>query len=185
MVSMILFDENGYISSLVDKKSGRQLRKKDGAPLGVFLFGEDVPESYDNWDFDGTLRYEKLAVLGRKTGFIRFFYADSSLPPSLSEDDKKLYRAIACRIAVNDNVIDEGLVIPEAVKIIDSKPIPDIPMLMFVSNGEGTGSDDWVQIEKDFAAANSNVQMIELDCEHYVHNFEQEKIAEEISVFFQ
>lgn len=144
-----------------------------------------VPRTYDNWDFDGTLRYEKLGVLGRKTGFIRFFYADSSLPPSLSEDDKKLYRAIACRIAVNDNVIDEGLVIPEAVKIIDSKPIPDIPMLMFVSNGEGTGSDDWVQIEKDFAAENTNVQMIELDCEHYVHSFEQEKIAEEISVFFQ
>lgn len=50
--AVITFDENGYISSLVDKKSGRQLRKKNGAPLGVFLFGEDVPESYDNWDFD-------------------------------------------------------------------------------------------------------------------------------------
>lgn len=48
----ITFDENGYISSLVDRQSGRQLRKNDGAPLGVFLFGEDVPESYDNWDFD-------------------------------------------------------------------------------------------------------------------------------------
>lgn len=50
--AQITFDENGYISSLIDKKSGRELRKKDGAPLGVFLFGEDVPESYDNWDLD-------------------------------------------------------------------------------------------------------------------------------------
>ncbi|MBE6835140.1 MAG: alpha-mannosidase [Ruminococcaceae bacterium] len=48
----ITFDGNGYISSLIDKKSGRELRKKDGEPLGVFLFGEDVPESYDNWDLD-------------------------------------------------------------------------------------------------------------------------------------
>ena len=48
----ITFDKNGYISSLIDKKSKRELRKKNGAPLGVFLFGEDVPESFDNWDLD-------------------------------------------------------------------------------------------------------------------------------------
>ncbi len=48
----ITFDENGYMSSLIDKKSQRELRKKNGAPLGVFLFGEDVPESFDNWDIE-------------------------------------------------------------------------------------------------------------------------------------
>ncbi len=65
----ITFDENGYISSLVDRQSGRQLRKLDGAPLGVFLFGEDVPESYDNWDFDWDV-FENLrpvnGFVGRK-----------------------------------------------------------------------------------------------------------------------
>ena len=48
----IIFDENGYISSLIDKKSGREMRKNSGEPLGVFLFGEDVPLSYDNWDIE-------------------------------------------------------------------------------------------------------------------------------------
>ncbi|MBR0112644.1 MAG: alpha-mannosidase [Clostridia bacterium] len=48
----ITFDENGYISSLVDTASGRELRKKGGAPLNVFLFGEDIPLYYDNWDID-------------------------------------------------------------------------------------------------------------------------------------
>ncbi len=48
----ITFDENGYISSLFDSLSGRELRKKNGAPLNVFLFGEDVPEAWDNWDLD-------------------------------------------------------------------------------------------------------------------------------------
>lgn len=48
----ITFDKNGYIASLIDKKSKRELRKKNGKPLGVFLFGEDVPESWDNWDLD-------------------------------------------------------------------------------------------------------------------------------------
>ncbi|MCR4594525.1 MAG: alpha-mannosidase [Clostridiales bacterium] len=48
----VVFDENGYISSFIDKESGRQLRKPGGAPLNVFLYGEDVPLSYDNWDVD-------------------------------------------------------------------------------------------------------------------------------------
>ena len=46
------FDENGYIASFVDKQSGRELRKTGGAPLGVLLFGEDVPLVWDNWDVE-------------------------------------------------------------------------------------------------------------------------------------
>ena len=48
----ILFGDDGYIASLIDKASGRELRKKDGAPLGVLLFGEDVPLCWDNWDVE-------------------------------------------------------------------------------------------------------------------------------------
>ncbi len=48
----ITFDGDGYISSFIDKASGRELRKSGGEPLNVFLFGEDVPLTYDNWDID-------------------------------------------------------------------------------------------------------------------------------------
>lgn len=48
----ITFDDNGYIGSFIDTPSGRELRKPGGAPLNVFLFGEDVPLLYDNWDID-------------------------------------------------------------------------------------------------------------------------------------
>ena len=48
----ITFDEDGYIASLIDLPSGRELRKPGGLPLNVFLFGEDVPLTYDNWDVD-------------------------------------------------------------------------------------------------------------------------------------
>ena len=48
----VVFDEDGYIASFVDKLSARELRKPGGEPLNVFLFGEDVPRSYDNWDID-------------------------------------------------------------------------------------------------------------------------------------
>ena len=48
----LVFDEDGYIASLIERTTGRELRKQDGAPLGVFLFGEDLPLEYDNWDVE-------------------------------------------------------------------------------------------------------------------------------------
>jgi Alpha-mannosidase len=48
----VTFDGQGAIVSLVDKTSGRELRKEGGYPLNTFLMGEDVPLIYDNWDID-------------------------------------------------------------------------------------------------------------------------------------
>ena len=48
----IVFDGDGYIASLVDLATGRELRKPGGAPLNALLYGEDVPLSYDNWDVE-------------------------------------------------------------------------------------------------------------------------------------
>ena len=48
----ITFDDDGYIASFIDLPSGRELRKPGGGPLNVFLSGEDVPLTYDNWDVD-------------------------------------------------------------------------------------------------------------------------------------
>ncbi len=48
----LTFDDDGYIASYIDLATGRELRKRGGEALGVFLFGEDVPFVYDNWDVD-------------------------------------------------------------------------------------------------------------------------------------
>ncbi len=142
-----------------------------------------LPRSYDNFNFSKTERFEKIAAIGRELGIVRFYYSDSSLPQGLSEDEKSLYRAIACKIAVNDAVINEGLAIPDAVKKIDGAPKPDIPMLMFVSDGKETGIENWSEIQKEYASELSNASVFELDCGHYVHNYKQEQISEEIKEF--
>lgn len=49
----IEFDENGFISSFLDKQADRQL--VDGLPFNTFLMAEDVPSSWDNWDIDADL----------------------------------------------------------------------------------------------------------------------------------
>lgn len=64
----VIFDEKGYIESLIDKKSGRQLRGA-GYTLNTFLIAEDVSLGWDNWDIDADCE-EKFAdtakLLGRE-----------------------------------------------------------------------------------------------------------------------
>ena len=47
----VIFDENGFLSSLFDKRSGRQVCG-EGYALNTFLAAEDVPMEWDNWDID-------------------------------------------------------------------------------------------------------------------------------------
>ena len=53
----ITFDERGAIASFVDTRCGRELCA--GQPLNTFLFGEDVPWAWENWDVDADL-FRKL-----------------------------------------------------------------------------------------------------------------------------
>lgn len=142
-----------------------------------------LPRTYDDFDFDGIYRFEKLAVFARDLGLIRFYYSDSYLPSELTKEEKELYRAIACKIAVNVDIINEGLAITDAVKEIDSKPKPDVPMIMFVSDGTETKGNDWVGNHHKYAADLTNAKVIELDCGHYVHNFKQDQICTEMKEF--
>ena len=46
----ISFDENGFIASMVDSRTGREL--VSGLPFNTFLMCEDLPANWDNWDID-------------------------------------------------------------------------------------------------------------------------------------
>ena len=59
-------------------------------------------------------------------------------------------------------------------------------MLLFISDGSGgTGFDmeTWRQIPKDYLSMAQNGKFIELDCPHYVHDYEYEGISKEIKSF--
>ena len=46
----IRFNKSGRIVSFIDKATGRELAA--GGPFNTFIIGEDVPETYDNWNID-------------------------------------------------------------------------------------------------------------------------------------
>lgn len=58
----VKFADNGGILSLVDKKTGREVRRPGSEPLNSFWFGEDVPEAYDNWNIDYDQQFKMKAI---------------------------------------------------------------------------------------------------------------------------
>lgn len=56
-------------------------------------------------------------------------------------------------------------------------------MLMFLSDGKEIGKD-WIDSQKKFATEN-NAQLFQLNCGHYIHNYEYEYISEKIIDFLQ
>ena len=144
-----------------------------------------LPRAYANWNWDSTIKLEKLAAFARQLGIVRLYYSDSQLPEKLSDKEKKIYRALAAKKAVNTCIINEGLAVPDAVTEIDSNPKPDVPMLMFVSDGRETGVKNWKDIQNEYSSDLTNAEVIELDCGHYVHNFKQDKIAGKITEFVE
>ena len=82
----VVFDEKGYISSFIDKRSGRQL-KGDGYSFNTFLMAEDLPADWDNWDVDADLELKfrdtsdllerKVISVGSVAAIIRSKYSIS------------------------------------------------------------------------------------------------------------
>ncbi len=61
----VSFNENGEICKLFDKECGRDINDSGKYALNSFLFGEDVPLFWDNWDinYDQKLKMKHSATL--------------------------------------------------------------------------------------------------------------------------
>ncbi|MCR5640134.1 MAG: alpha/beta hydrolase [Lachnospiraceae bacterium] len=144
-----------------------------------------LPKSYEGFDWEHVKTMQQLAVVARKLGLVRFYYRDSTLSSELTEEEKQLYRAIACKKAVNPVILAESAAIVDACKTIEARPMPDIPTLLFVSDGTEVSVAHWLDIQQDYAAGLHDAEVISLDCGHYVHNHAPDRIAEEMQVFLE
>lgn len=102
---------------------------------------------------------------------------------TLSEEEKEIYRAVFYQRTATVTMIDEVKAVKDNAKTVKENGVPQVPMLLFISNGSGgTGftEETWRRIPKEYIAGCDNASYIELDCPHYVHDYEYEKISEEI-----
>ena len=107
---------------------------------------------------------------------------------TLSEKEKEIYRAIFYQKTATVTMIDEAIAVKKNAGVVKENGIPQVPMLLFISDGSGgTGftKETWRSIPKAYISNYNNASYIELDCPHYIHDYEYKRISEEIRSFIQ
>lgn len=81
-------------------------------------------------------------------------------------------------------LLEENQIKTSAEKV-KKNGVPNVPMLFFISNGDGTGVSEnkWRSFQTSYIEASGSGKYIKLDCGHYVHDVEYKKIAEESKRF--
>ena len=100
---------------------------------------------------------------------------------SLTKEEIIQQKLLWRRNAMNDCVITGARVVVANAKVIAESGDIDCPILLFVSNGKEV-TKNWIEHEKDFAKR-TKAEYVQLDCGHYIHYYESERIKNEICKF--
>lgn len=148
-----------------------------------------VPESYE--DYNINIPMLKLSAFAANLGVTRWIpgisESDAIKYGALTEEEKELYRIIFYRRTATKTMLKEVQEIKTSASKVKESWIPNIPILMFSSNGEGTGwnEDAWRTCQNNYIEKAKDAEIINLDCSHYVHDIEYKKIANETEVFIR
>lgn len=147
-----------------------------------------VPAAYEKYPLpsDFTMGLTSFAA---RIGITRFFpsIVDSSAAIQenhLSEQEKKVYRAVFYEKTQSSNMIEEVKMISNNAKKVSEGDIPDVPMYFFISNGKEIPVEEWGNLLMEYVGTANGKYMI-LDSGHYVHDHEPEIIAEESVKFLE
>ena len=149
-----------------------------------------VPNYYDEMKI--SIPLIKLGQYCAKLGITRWLpslaESDAIKYGTLSEEEKEIYRAVFYQRTATATMVNEVKAVKDNANTVKENGIPQVPMLLFISNGSGgTGFTEemWRSIPKEYISGNDNASYIELDCPHYVHDHEYEKISREIRNFIK
>lgn len=107
---------------------------------------------------------------------------------TLSDDEKEIYHAVFYSRTATVTMINETEMVKENARKVEDLGVPQVPMLLFISDGSGgTGFDKetWREIAKEYVSHVGDGEYIELDCPHYVHDHEYKTISENMITFLK
>ena len=148
-----------------------------------------VPNAYE--DYKVSMPVLKLSQFAARVGITRMLpgasESDAIKHGTLSDTEKEIYRAVFYEKTATTTMLKEAAAVKENAKIVEKNGAVQVPMLLFVSNGSGTGweAEAWRGYSKSFLEDVENSKIIELECPHYVHDYEYVRIGEEIKVFLE
>lgn len=146
-----------------------------------------VPKAYEEYKI--SMPMLKVSAFAAHIGITRWIpgidESDAIKYGTLSEQEKELYKAIFYRKTATSSMLNEVQQIKKNAQVVKNKGLPNVPLLMFCSNGEGTSwnKEKWHEFQKDFAGTYKNSTLIELNCSHYVHDIEYKTIANKIDEY--
>lgn len=149
-----------------------------------------VPDYYDEMNIN--IPIMKLGQYGAALGITRWIpslaESDAIKSGTLSEKEKEIYRAVFYQKTATVTMINETKAVKQNANIVKENGIPQVPMLLFISDGSGgTGftKEKWRSIPENYISGCDNARYIELDCPHYVHDYKYDEISKEIRKFIQ
>ncbi|HKM34309.1 MAG TPA: alpha/beta hydrolase [Lachnospiraceae bacterium] len=146
-----------------------------------------VPASYENYKIN--MPMIKLGNYAINIGLTRWIpgvsESDAMKYGTLTEEEKEICRAVFFSRTATITMMNEVEIILENAQKVGAGNKPDIPMLLFISNGTGTSfeEDIWRQTQKEYLKDITIGSYMELDCPHYVHDYEYERISQEMIRF--
>lgn len=147
-----------------------------------------VPQYYDTMNIN--IPIMRAASWAAGIGVTRLIpgiaESDAIQHGTLSDEEKEIYRAVFYSRTATVTMINECAAVKENAKKVESAGVPQVPMLLFVSDGSGgTGfeKETWRKIPIEYVSQVQNGKYIELDCPHYVHDYEYDKISKYIMEF--
>ena len=147
-----------------------------------------VPQYYDSMDINIPLM--KLASWAAYMGVIRLIpgisESDAVKYGTLSDEEKEVYKVVFYSRTATVTMINETKSVKENAEKVNKMGVPQLPILLFISDGSGgTGFDKetWRKIPIEYISQVDDGKYIELDCPHYVHDYEYETISERIREF--
>ena len=147
-----------------------------------------VPEYYESMNINIPLMH--IAGWTANIGVTRFIPgisdSDAIKHGTLSEDEKDIYKAVFYSRTATVTMINETARVKDNAEKVDSMGVPQLPMLLFISDGSGgTGFDKetWRKIPIEYLSQVDEGEYIELNCPHYVHDYEYKAISERIIAF--
>ena len=152
---------------------------------GIIGLDMAVPEAYANYPIPYPLiRLSKFAAGSGLTRLIPgISESDAIQSGELTEEEEALYRTIFYRRTLTTPMVNEIQSVKENALLVESGSLPPVPIHLFTSNGEETGFDaeEWQAFQQSFIDRVPNGALTPLDAPHYIHNYEYERISDDIT----
>ena len=149
-----------------------------------------VPEAYDDYGINNIMI--RAASFGASIGITRFFpsIVESSSAikyGTLSKEEENIYRTVFYRRTLTKSMRNEIKRIKANAAKVKSMGKPEVPMLLFISNGEETSWDKgkWINFQMNYIREMNENMGIQLGGPHYVHDAEPGLIAFEAARFIE